>query len=722
MWIQPDIQLTDQQDPGFKVLFGNQQLWPPLPPAEPYDSLETYDPVMEPCGAFTVQNGRLHYIHGSKSLKGYIWWEPQLGTYDNYHLLQMSMAVTIAFPFSGCQLLTPLKEGQLPPDQYKRTCVLLRPPLKSHYESLQLSHQKRQLSSEFDKLDLQLESFRLDDKSPLPISDLHLAAHSPNATRAGPSSPLSPSIPSPVHPVLLTHLVHPSSLRPLLGSSTIIRDSPSEQGRTGTPKIAAILAKPALGILNAAGGYLLRHVTAESAHTFAQFAKEQAHYRVLSPFLLKNLNKQKSPAKFINQLRNKLPRNLTIQEDQNIILVRALQATDQLNPELVISDLHYKHGLQILARNLHFLQQSLQILDQNAVEAGLSLLSAHQITINPEGPAFVELSKSGSFLVLNYFLTTTSTKVQTQYEFVPLPAYTAEIPSSVLTIDLPEYHALLPWPTRSNLSMLQSACADYILSAQYETQGQLSETACQFLSIPLPMAKVLMTLPAGKLIQTAKLSNDKLQFFLSCLYSPAQRFISSHSINIMFLPKDCSLRISAKSKMITYKTVDPVAQDAPFTFLLAYDIDFKPLTLTRAQKFEAMIASFISTLCLLTILLVYVVIRFRQKIHQLLSSPSQPAATFMHEPSPQYEAPFSPVRTTPLPVRTAPRAHSPVSRDYHAPSTASTYTDDRHSSASLESVIPLHQSYKHGYPRIPLVPAQPSAPAPAQLTRMESTI
>ena len=644
------------------------------------------------CTVLHHRNGRTRQITPD-DLLGYEWYDSVTEEYHTKYIMRIDAAISLRLDkHPGCVLFTPLKAQQHAPTAYLRDCLLVRSPLRSHLSNYELDTQRKQLVSAYKELDLDLEQFRLPKQGatqkPIPLPSLQpvpiLPLSSPHepllASRANRSKPLSSLLDEPLH----SGYFQAALLRKLSGSQHLDFKDPPFANTLAQPSVAAVLAQP-VSMIESAGGFLLRRMGSRAAEQLWDFAKAQAEYRLLDPLLLRLVNQQESPARLVDELNTQLPRNLTAWHENNLILVRALQENDYLSKHTILSTSHYKSGLQLAAYNLEVLKQALSVIDNHAVEAGLGLLSKYKLHLSESGPAFVTVSRSGSFFLLEYYVTCHSTEAQTTYHFHPLPAYTTYDSSSALFLNLPGQHLLSPLPSTQNRSLAKVACADFVLSSTFQqTGGALNEDHCQMTPHPLQLLTILHASDQGKLVMAARLQSFQLTFFLACQGLPAQRFTSQADVNIFFLPASCSFRVSTKSKIMELPGSAPIPSNEGFLFLLAYNINFQPFRLTDDQLFVVLILTFACTMGLCTMMALWAALKYRRRLQLLFMSPPSPSLLRSTPPSP----PPAYVATPSLRHQRSQRSLSPTLPFPHLP--------PQDSLAPRTDRAPLH--HQHGTP------------------------
>ena len=602
--------------PNVTLSFDNITLFPPD------RNSEIYCPVVvsRQGSAVTLPRGHLPM--------GYTWYEPRHDTYHEEHMFRFRLGATP--DFQSCQILTPLKNGEYPPKEYELQCALMRNPVESQLQAYWLDRQKEELLKNFQALPLDVEKYRIDyehSQPALPLSDLEiiptihhgqavLLKDPPLLHQGDGWEPHNTTVQDPV--ITQAGFLPASAIRPLEGSAQV-QDFAPEAGH-GDPAASSLLAHPVIGSLAAsAGGFIIRGLAGDAATKYVRLATEQARYRALDPWRVERVMTSDSPQTILDEISGGLANNMTLIRRNNVILMKSLVKDHLLDPDTVLFDAHFRAGLQAAASNLALLREALEVVDDVAIQAGLAALSAHHLALRPEGPALVSITKSDSFYLLHFFLATVSPKTDTRFRFFALPSYSTGSPGTALFLNLPRSHRLSPYPEKNNISIVQSTCADNVLSSSFDVNGVIQEEFCQYEERAVTLVSVLHTAEHGQLLLVTRLSATKVNFFLTCLDKPAVRFASGKDVNIFFLPLHCSLRVSAHQKLVNLPARTPHHRfhEQRFLWVYSYNIQFRPFALTKSQRFEALMLAFVLTACSVATVLIYLAVKFRAQIRMI---------------------------------------------------------------------------------------------------------
>ena len=103
---------------------------------------------------------------------------------------------------------------------------------------------------------------------------------------------------------------------------------------------------------------MIRGLTSSAAQKFTRTAVDQARYHLVHPFLITRVQKAHAPAQIFAEINNQFSANLSLVQANNILLLQTLQKEKWLHPSSVLSDTHYKAGLQVVASNIALLRQA----------------------------------------------------------------------------------------------------------------------------------------------------------------------------------------------------------------------------------------------------------------------------------------------------------------------------------------------------------------------------
>ena len=620
-WLESSLIIGKGDPPAVSIKFDGINIYPP-------DKLAS-DGRIEgiSCPVVVSRHGKGVILPLGELPSGYTWWDGRQSTYHEYHVFKFRLASSPNW--QQCSVFTPLRNGEVEPEAYKNECVLFRNPVQSQLAAYWLDRNKEDLLHSLDSLPLEVEDYRIDlaeSQPPLSVSQLetvpsvhhgdHILVQPPPPPSASPSNQSSPLKARGAGFGTTTGYLPAAAVRPILGSNEVAEEAP-EVGR-GDPVAAALVAHPVItSLASSAGGYILRGLATDAARQYARLATEQAQYRVVDPWLLDRVTHSgDSPQSLLNKITEPMNANFSLIQHNNVILMESLVKAQLLDASAVLYDAHFKAGLQMAASNIQILQEALKHLDEVAVESGLAALSAHGLALRSSGPALVKIVKSDSYYLLHFFMATTSPKTDTTFRFFPLPSYSSTSADTALFLNLPKTHKLSPYPSKDNVSLVQSTCADTVLGSSFDVNGVLEEEFCQYQERSLTLVSVLHSTQHGQLLLVSKTSAPSVSFFLACLETTARRFNSVKAFNVIFLPVHCSIRISANSKLVNIPARAPHHRyhEQTFLWLYSWDVSFRPFSLTKSQRFEALLLTFLLTSLSTGFIVIYFIVKFWPQI------------------------------------------------------------------------------------------------------------